>query len=50
MSVGISICGNVVALKEAFHQADLAAIESKRKGRDQITILAPDTVQRQEEM
>ncbi len=49
MSAGISTCGDVTALKEAFHQADLAAIESKRNGRDRITISAPNAVQEKEE-
>lgn len=49
MSAGISMCGDVTALKEAFRQADLAAIESKQKGRDRITISAPNAVQVQEE-
>lgn len=48
MSVGISMCDDVLTLKEALHQADLAAIESKQKGRDRITISAPNVVQGQE--
>ena len=48
MSAGISMCGDVMALKEAFRQADLAAIESKRKGRDRITISALNAVQEQD--
>jgi diguanylate cyclase (GGDEF)-like protein len=49
MSVGISVCGNATDLKEAFHRADQAAIESKRKGRDRITISTPNALEEQEE-